>query len=249
MVRWNITQENISLLDDIRNIEAGTLELYCYNVESDDFKRVIRFMKEHGPLLHTCILHPHAFSKEIADLEHVDFATHCPHLQTLDIKRITFNQSVFAHPTLEILRLWGSDYRGPQTVTIGNGLSKRDGRQLKEVGFLDCRISTDTLTIGPAAQLKVFQYFLDEDAVEQWPDTFVFNACPQLEEITIHASATWNIFVKGILPQCKRISLDTRGWGSYRFEIEDADDHHRMMYRRLEQDGRDDEEESDDEEE
>jgi hypothetical protein len=233
MIHWRISGENLSLLDSIQDIEAGTLDIEGYNLDPESFKRVIRFVAEQGILLHTLVIHP-KWSSVKGDFEHLDFATCCPHLQTLDLKQVTINESVFTHPSLEILKLLEADLKRPQDISIGN-LNERDGYQLKEVSMMDCHIPAQTLTIGPASQLKVFQYYLDEDFAEPdaAPHRFVFQACPQLETITIHACASWTILISGLSPQLKHISLDATEYCTYQWKIEGVDDQQRARYHQM----------------
>src|SRR5258708_10412883 len=140
MIHWQITEKKLALLDSIQDIEAGTLDIDSNNLDDDSFKRIMRFVTEHGALLHSLALHPR-WSGEKVDLGDFDFATRCPHLQSLDIERIVFNESVFAHPTLESINLLNADYKGPRAITIGDGLSERDCRQFKGISMMDCQIT------------------------------------------------------------------------------------------------------------
>lgn len=235
MVHWNITKENLSLLDSTPPLKAGTVDLSCRDIESAGFERVARFIKEQGALLHTLSIRLAHRPSQQADLADIDFAAACPHMQALDLKGVIINASVFAHPSLKTLKLWEADYRGPRAVTIGEGLSQNDGRALREVSIADCLIPVDTLAVGPAARLKGFQYYLDEDFSEPdvSPDDFIFNACPLLEAITIHVCEVWTIHLRDVLPRLRRIDLDATEYCSYQWQIEDVDDQQRARYRRL----------------
>lgn len=235
MVHWNITEENLALLDGVPPLEAGTIDLSCRDLERGGFNRVVRFVKEHGTLLHAFSLHLANGYAERADMTDVDFATACPHLQTLDLKRVILNVSVFAHPSLESLELLESIYRGPRVMSIGQGLSQNDGQVLQEVSIMDCFLPIDTLTVGPAARLTGFQYYLDEDFAEPdvSPDAFIFKACSRLEGITIHVCAGWEIILRGVFPRLERISLNATEYGSYQWKIEEVDEQQRARYRRL----------------
>lgn len=241
MVHWNITGENLSLLDEVQGLKAGTLEMEGRDIDQESLKRVRRFVEEHGVLLHTLIIHSQQIM-EYGDLKQLDFATRCPHLRMLELEQVTLNTSVFAHPSLEKLHLQWVDFSASHPLTIGDGSSENDGRQLKEISIVDSRMwgpdmgsSTQTLTIGPAAQLSDFYYSLDEDSAEPGfsPDSFVFRSCPQLEGIGIHVCWSWTVLISGFLPRLSSISLNAEQYGSYEWRIEGVDAQQEARYRQM----------------
>lgn len=231
MLNWQITQENLALLEDVEHIDAGTLDLRCTEADKSILNQIARFVQEHGNLLHSLFIRPKHWKSE-ADFERIDFVTNCPHLRVLNLKRGRVNESVFVHPTLERLELLEVTCRGPQEILIGDEASEGP---LQMMSMMDCNISAKTFTIGPAAQLKTFRYYLDEDFSESdiLPSDFVFQACPYLEEITIHACAAWTILIDGLLPQLEYLSLDGQQYGSYLLKIQGVNEEVRMRYRRM----------------
>lgn len=241
MVHWNISGENLSLLDEVQDLKAGTLEVEGRNIDQESLKRVRRFVEEQGVLLHTLIIRPQ-WSMEYGDWKQLDFVTCCPRLRKLELERVTLNTSVFAHPSLEKLHLLETDVSASQPITVGDGSRENDGRQLKEMSIVDSRMwspdmgsSTQTLTIGPAAQLNVFQDSLDEDSAEPGfsPDSFVFRSCPQLEGIGIHVCWSWTVLISGFLPRLSSISLNAEQYGSYEWQIEGVDAQQEARYRQM----------------
>ncbi|NUW34394.1 hypothetical protein HTZ77_23575 [Nonomuraea sp. SMC257] len=186
LITRRISPKNISLLDAVADIEPGAISLHATDLDEAGRERVARFLMEHGELLRILKLRPRQGDYLRADLRGVDFAVHCPHLQTLDVQRVVFNDSVFAHPALRDLKLVESKYVGGPQIVIGATAP------LRKVEFEECHVKADVLTIAPESPLKVFRYSLDEDYAEECPDRFdVLGA--GLETIAINACWTYTV--------------------------------------------------------
>ena len=186
LITRRISPRNISLLDTVAGIEPGAISLHATDLDETGYEHVARFLAEHGELLRILKIHPCQPFNNYADLQGIDFAAHCPNLKELDVKQIAFNDSVFAHPTLEDLRLQVSEYVGPPRIVLG------EAKSLRTIEFNDCHVKADALAVVPESHLKMFRYYLDEDYAEACPDRFEILGT-QLEEITIDACWSYTV--------------------------------------------------------
>ncbi|SEG31539.1 hypothetical protein SAMN04489712_104362 [Thermomonospora echinospora] len=186
LVSRRVSPSNISLLDAVAGVEPGAVSLHAMDLDAAGYECMARFLTERGELLRILKIRPGSRFYEYGDLQGVDFATHCPNLKTLDVKRVTFNGSVFAHPVLKDLRLQESKYVGDPRITVG------EAQRLRKLEFDDCHVKADTLAVAPESQLKIFQYFLDEDYAEACPNHFEILGT-RLEEITINACWAYTV--------------------------------------------------------
>jgi hypothetical protein len=166
-------------------IEPGSVSLHATELDKAGCERMAHFLIEHGELLRILKVHCRGFYTD-GDLQGIDFAAHCPNLKTLDVKGVMFSESVFIHPVLKDLRIQDSKYLGDRRIIIG------EGQQLRKLEVIDCHVDADTLAIAPESQIKIFNYYLDEDYAEACPNHFEI-LCTRLEEIVV--SACWHYTV------------------------------------------------------
>src|SRR3569833_635165 len=112
LVSRRISPGNISLIDTLTGVEPGAVSLHATDLGKAEYERLTRLLTEQGELLRILKIRPRDNFYDRCDLQDVDFAAHCPHLKTLDAKRVEFNDSVIAHPLLRELRLEQSRYVG-----------------------------------------------------------------------------------------------------------------------------------------
>ncbi|MEV0385739.1 hypothetical protein [Nonomuraea sp. NPDC050643] len=186
LISRRISPSNISLLDTVAGIEPGAISLHATDLDAPACERLARHLTEHGELLRILKIRPRQGGHLHADLRAVDFAAHCPNLKTLDVQRVVFNDSVFAHPVLQDLALRQSEYVGPPQIAI------RAPHPLRNIEFEDCHVKADVLSIAPESPLKVFRYYLDEDYAEACPDRFEILGT-RLEEITVNACWSYTV--------------------------------------------------------
>ena len=165
LVSRRISPRNFARLDEVAGIEPGAVSLHATDLDGAGYARLARFLGEHGDLVRILKLRSAQGFYGNGELQHIDFAASCPHLGTLDVERVAFNDSVFAHPTLTDLRLRLSEYVGGSSIAVKE-------EPLRRLEFEDCHVKADTLTIAAGSGVKTFSYYLDEDYAEACPDNF-----------------------------------------------------------------------------
>ncbi|MFJ4429207.1 hypothetical protein [Streptomyces bobili] len=186
LVSRRISPRNIALLDKVAGIEPGAVSLHATDLDGAGYARLAHFLGEHGNLVRILKLQPSQGFYGRGELQHIDFAASCPNLRALDVKRVAFNESVFAHPALTDLCLRESEYCGGRSIAVDRE------QPLRRLEFVDCRVKADTLAIAADSGIKTFRYYLDEDYAEACPDNFgVYGK--SLEEITIDACWAYTV--------------------------------------------------------
>ncbi|WP_171166768.1 hypothetical protein [Streptomyces sp. I05A-00742] len=186
LVSRRIYPQNIASLDKVAGIEPGSVSLHAKGLDAAGYARLARFLGEHGNLVRSLKVQSGYGINGHGELQHIDFAASCPNLRTLDVKRVAFNDSVFAHPALVDLRLRESKYVGGSPIVVDKE------QPLRILEFHDCLVKVDTLAIAADSEVRRFRYYLDEDYAEACPDNFdVYGK--HLEEITINACWTYTV--------------------------------------------------------
>lgn len=184
-VNWRVTPKNLARLDKVEGVEDGSVSLHATGLDEPSYERLGRFLTEHGSLVRILKATAATGSQKSVDLLGVDFALHCPNLKTLEITRVRFNDSPFAHPVLNAVRLKESHYEGPRELTLGEV-------PLRRLVFDDCVVAADRITIARESRLTRFEFWLDEDFADTCPDHFdVYGT--SLTDITVSAAWNWTV--------------------------------------------------------
>ncbi|MFE9095359.1 hypothetical protein [Streptomyces sp. NPDC007264] len=229
LVSHHISASDLSLLDVLEGAGPGSVGLQVTDLDRPGYERVADFLTDHGGLVRVLTLHPHRGFFDHGDLRDVDFAARCPNLESLDVRRVLFDGSVFVHPVLRDLRLKQSKYTGGPRISVGAA------QPLEVLEVEDCHIEADVLAIGPESRLEVFRYSLDEDYAEACPDRFELLGT-RLEEIYVNACWAYRVTTSTASERLNRRRTFLAGQYGSVTHVRDDGDGERLVLRQGPQD-------------
>lgn len=209
MLQSIIIDINTSIASQLKTIEASvpaSITLEATNLTHDDLNTLSQFIQSHGACLSSLNTSLEDFVKPYHhDWQAINFIEMCPNLTSLTLSHIDVNDSVLSHPTIQNLTLNSLHIHASKHIHLKPAL---EHAFLEEVNvFLENTSDNADWARNPALfaespNLKVFEYYLDEDYAESAPDKFYFEDCPQLESLVlcIHGGG-WDVQLKGQFPK------------------------------------------------
>jgi len=213
MPAWQITKDNLTLLDQIKDVEEGSLRLSATALEPATADRVVAFVRKHGNLLSALRFEP-KWRMERWEFGDFDFAKECPSLDELTLGRCLVHPSVFTHPTLTELQLRESKVVGTNEIAIGTRARGNTGQPLSQVSVGNS-FTAKKVVFGKWSKIRSISWSIDEDCSDATPDDFVCNGCPELRSIHLHACGSWTLDLRGTLPALSSMSFDATRYCRY----------------------------------
>lgn len=216
-------------LNSLADNPPGSTQLVAVNYEHYSLKKLAAALNEHGAALtklQASLAFPqHPYTHDWRDL---DFAAACPHLTTLSLGRCRLNETVLCHPTLRDVTLENCRLFTADPLRLGyadSAVSRVAHLKLLEVnwGNLDEDYLAH-LAFGPQSPLETFIYYGDEDDIEVYPETIIFDGCPELIEVGIHVCGAWLAKFRGDLPQLTDLGLSSARYGDHRLSFDEIGD-------------------------
>jgi len=206
-----IIDHNTPISSQLKTLESSapaSIALEAPNITHEDLNALAQFIQAHG----ACLASLHASLEDSVKPYHhdwgaIDFITMCPNLTSLTLGLIDVDDSILSHPTIQILTLNSLHIHANKHIHLKPALERAF---LEDVNvFLGNTAENADWARNPALfaespNLKVFEYYLDEDYAESTPDKFYFEDCPQLESLVlcIHGGG-WDVQLKGLFPKLK----------------------------------------------
>ncbi|UGQ14003.1 hypothetical protein LO772_10595 [Yinghuangia sp. ASG 101] len=225
-----VTPDTVDLLDGstLTGIEPGRLALVVTALDEDGNHRLRQFLTDHGELVHHLRVGETRYVGSGLDLSTVDFAARCPNLRELHVHRGTVNESVFAHPVLERLRLTEAE------STSATPELRVTGSRLVSVELRDTSVRADRMIVGPGSPLARLEASLDEDFGSAFPQHLEFDGCPDLGVVRLNLDGcVWTLTLRGPLPRLYEVSQDAHPYGRFTYDIVTADADEKKRLRTL----------------
>ncbi len=230
-----------SALEKLEHLAAkppASVQLIAREYDHPGLGALAAALREHGAALSALELSlafPHRPFTH--DLREFDFAAACPHLETLSVGRCRLNETVLLHPALQKVTLEDCWLYTPDPFRLGypeGPASLVAVLHLGEVnwGNLD-EDHLSRLAFGPGAALQEFIYYGDEDNIEIYPETIIFDGCPGLTEAAIHVYGEWTVKFKGDLPNLSNVGISSQRFGDHRLYFDEIGDGSSAYARRL----------------
>jgi hypothetical protein len=208
MVTQVVISDSIEQIWTHKDAENASIALEATDRTHEDLAVLAQFIKAHG----ACLLSLNASLQDFVapyhhDWKDINFIEACPHLTSLTLARLDVTDSVLLHPTIQNLTLTTLHIYADKHISLPHALEKV---MLEDVNvFLENTAENADWARNPAIfaespNLKVFEYYLDEDYVESTPDKFYFENCPQLESVVLSIDGGgWDVQLKGLFPKAK----------------------------------------------
>lgn len=206
-----IIDRNMPISPQLKALESSvpaSVALESPNITHEDLNALAQFIQAYG----ACLVSLNASLEDSVkpyhhDWQAIHFSEMCPNLTSLTLGLIDVNDSVLSHPTIQNLKLNSLHIHVDKHIHLKPALERAF---LEEVNvFLGNTADNADGARNPALfaespNLKVFEYYLDEDYAESAPDKFYFEDCPQLESLVlcIHGGG-WDVQLKGLFPKLK----------------------------------------------
>lgn len=211
MLQSIIIDPNTPILSQLKVLESSapaSIGLEAPNITHEDLNALAQFIQVHG----ACLVSLNTSLEDSIkpyhhDWQAINFIEMCPNLTSLTLGLIDVNDSVLSHPMIQNLKLNSLHIHANKHIHLKPAL---EHAFLEDVNvFLGNTAENADWARNPAIfaespNLKVFEYYLDEDYVESAPDKFYFGDCPQLESLVlcIHGGG-WDVQLKGLFPKLK----------------------------------------------
>ncbi|MCB1176993.1 MAG: hypothetical protein KDK36_05380 [Leptospiraceae bacterium] len=227
MISLNIQEDNLNDLEVLKSAEPGTVQLSSIDISHEIIDSIIEVIKVNGLSLDSLTiklkfpLKPYHYN-----LKDFDFAEYCPNLIKLDLKRCDINASILNHPNLIEIKLEELWLTSESSVRIGVDQKSI----LKNFQFYDSnwcdedRNSIEELIIGPESSLQSFEYSIDEDYMECVAEVIEINSCKDLEKLYLRIDSSWDLEIKGVIPNLKKLTATSGRFGHHTINISDVED-------------------------
>lgn len=206
MPNWQITNDTLGLLDQMKGQDAGSVRLTATGIDSATADRVVGAVRRYGKKLSALRFEP-KWRLERWDFGDFDFAAKCPALDELTLGRCLVHRSVFAHPAITELTLRESKVVGPKELAV-------DSAALGFVTITDS-FTASKVVFGPVSAIRSIDWSIDEDCSDATPDRFVCDGCPNLRRIDIRACGAWALELRGTLPALTSTAFDASRYCRY----------------------------------
>jgi hypothetical protein len=142
-----------------------------------------------------------------------------PAVRRLELHLAALPDDIFAHPTLEELRIRDCGFASAAPVAVG-----QPGRAspLTMVDISDTALLPSHLEFGAASAIERFACHADQDCAEQPTERFTFRDTARLRELTIWVCGGWTLGLLGALPHLADVSLSSGDYGAFEL-VNDCD--------------------------